>query len=668
MVSTVSVDPKANVRTNILHDYENYTYNLELWALTIDGFNKLYDGILPGSEPDILNGAELLISNGGFSKNQNRSPSFPVDFVIDNLEIESIIGNRAEGKGADALNIKFDIIEPYSVTLLERLSEVVVRNGLGIDFKTLIYCMKIQFLGYDILGIPTIIEGATKYIPFTFLNMTFSINSKGAVYKCQGIPQKDMSLTMTDNIIPFHVELEGRTVGELLGAFKLSPQSGSARSDATTTPSSSAVTLKNLTKSLNDFEDNKVEQKSQKFANRYYFQLDPELYDAIVLDTKKAEDGQRPMSDISGSKGAAVAAGGRQGNITFDSTQGKFNAQSGTRVTDLLNNILKLTDFMKKQVNTTGNDTTKPVTTWKIFPKMKIKGYDTITNMFHREVTFVIKKYDYYGLPHPNMGQKPPPSGCIVKNYDYMYTGANRDVLDVQIEYKVAFFEVFNAMKDEMTQKANKGTGEAPKKDQTIIDNSNDRSQIKPGRLGVAGIGPEQTSGAATVDEPAIVVGELMNQLLDNAGDMIRLDLKIVGDPDWIQQDNVLYEVSKLPSGNKTLTNGSISYYDSITCFNFNFKAPLKDYDDTTGIFDVQTAKSSATFSGTYQVLKVLNNFARGKFTQKLDNVRVRIQDEKQVQKTAAPKDGAVLTTITPGPDNFSLDFTKYPDTGKPPR
>ena len=342
--TTISVDPKANVRTNILHDYENYTYNLELWALTKDGFNKLYDGILPGSEPDILNGAELLISNGGFSKSQNRSPSFPVDFVIDNLEIESIIGNRAEGKGADALNIKFDIIEPYSVTLLERLSEVVVRNGMGIDFKTLIYCMKIQFLGYDILGIPTTIEGATKYIPFTFLNMTFSINSKGAVYKCQGIPQKDMSLTMTDNIVPFHIELEGRTVGELLGAFKLSPQSGSARSDTTTTPTSSAVTLKNLTKSLNDFEDKKVSGESQKYANRYYFQLDPELYDAVVLDTKKAEDGQRPMSDISGSKGAATAAGGRQGNITFDSTQGKFNAQSGTRITDLLNNILKLTD------------------------------------------------------------------------------------------------------------------------------------------------------------------------------------------------------------------------------------------------------------------------------------------------------------------------------------
>jgi hypothetical protein len=148
-----------------------------------------------------------------------------------------------------------------------------------------------------------------------------------------------------------------------------------------------------------------------------------------------------------------------------------------------------------------------------------------------------------------------------------------------------------------------------------------------------------------------------MNQLLDNAGDMIKLDLKIVGDPDWIQQDNILYDVSKLTPGEKTLSNGTISYYDSITCFNLNFKTPLKDYDDTTGIFDVQTGKSAALFSGIYQVLKVVNNFSRGRFTQKLENIRVRIQDKNQVQSTkttptAAPKDGNTVTTPAPAQSN----------------
>lgn len=648
MVKTISATPKSNVRTNILHDYENYTYNLQLWAMTKDSFNKLYAGITPGQESSILSDAELLISNGGMSKSENRSPSFPIDFALDNLEIESIIGNRAEGKGADALTIRFDIIEPYSVTLLERLSDVVVRNGLGIDFKTLIYCMKIQFLGYDILGIPRTIEGTTKYIPFTMLNMSFSITNKGAVYKCQGIPQKNISLTVVDNEIPIHLELQGNTLGQLLGAKMLPASSSSSRTDATPAPASTATSPKNLSKILNDFENYKDLRDIQEYANEYYFELDPDLYNAVVIDSKKAEDGQRAMSEITGSKGAAVAAGGRQGNITFDSTQGKFVAQAGTRITDLLDNMLKMTDFTKSQVNIKAPNKGSPTTLWKIFPKMFIKGYDHVTNTFARKVTFVITKFDYYGLPHPNLGQQPTPDGCIVKRYDYMYTGENKDVMKVDIDYKIAFFEVFNAMKEQYTDNSNKGTGEKIGNKKEAIDNSDDKGLIKGIRLGKSGIASQQTSGASTVDTETIVVGELMNLLLDNAADMIRLDLQIVGDPDWIQQDNVLYDIGKLPAGSKTLTNGTISYFDSITCFDFNFKAPLKDYDSTTGIFDVQPGKTAAMFSGTYQVLKVTSTFSRGKFTQKLDNVRVRIQDPSKVATTPSKATGTASLISRP--------------------
>jgi len=229
-----------------------------------------------------------------------------------------------------------------------------------------------------------------------------------------------------------------------------------------------------------------------------------------------------------------------------------------------------------------------------------------------------------------------------------MYTGENKDVMKVDIDYKIAFFEVFNAVKAGYTDNSNKGTGEQPGSKKEVIDNADDKGLIKGIRLGKSGIASQQTSGASTVDKETIVVGELMNLLLDNAADMIRLDLQIVGDPDWIQQDNVLYDIGKLPAGSKTLTNGTISYFDSITCFDFNFKAPLKDYDPTTGIFDVQPGKTAAMFSGTYQVLKVTNNFNRGRFTQKLDNVRVRIQDPSKVANAPTKATGTASLTSRP--------------------
>ena len=116
---------------------------------------------------------------------------------------------------------------------------------------------------------------------------------------------------------------------------------------------------------------------------------------------------------------------------------------------------------------------------------------------------------------------------------------------------------------------------------------------------------PQQNTGASTKDTKAIAVGEFMERLLDNKGDLISLDLEIVGDPDWIQQDNIVYDVAKLQPGQKTLKDGTITHFDSMTCFQFNFKSPVKDYNDTTGIMDVSTAENSALFSGIYQVVKV---------------------------------------------------------------
>jgi hypothetical protein len=310
---------------------------------------------------------------------------------------------------------------------------------------------------------------------------------------------------------------------------------------------------------------------------------------------------------------------------------------------------------MKDQVKPSP-DSNMPVRMWKIFPRFKILGYDNKTNFFGREVTFVVKTFDYYGEPHQNLGQKPPPESCIVKKYDYIFTGNNKDVIKATLDYKIAFFEVFNALKEEYTQQSNSGTGEDPKKSDDLAPQGDDSSYVTSIQAPTTGIGPQQNTGAATKDVKAIAVGEMMERLLDNNGDMISLDLEIVGDPDWIQQDNVLYDVANLQPGQKTLKNGTISHYDSITCFNFNFKSPLKDYNDTTGIFSVENVESAALFSGIYQVIKVESNFRKGKFTQKLHNNRLRIQNDKQVKVPANASQ-----TTDPQPNISSTPNTSTP-------
>ena len=49
----------ATQRNNILHNYANNTYNLQLWAITKDDFNRVSDGIQVGDEDSIIKSGEL---------------------------------------------------------------------------------------------------------------------------------------------------------------------------------------------------------------------------------------------------------------------------------------------------------------------------------------------------------------------------------------------------------------------------------------------------------------------------------------------------------------------------------------------------------------------------------------------------------------------------------
>jgi len=634
--------PSAKARSNILHDYVNYTYNLQLWAISKTNFNKIAQGsISPDTAGDIVKNGQLLISNGGFSTQDksNRAPAFGNDMVVDNLEIETIVGNKTpQARGTDALSLKFDIIEPYTVTLLDRLYEVSKSQADGADYKQIIYVLKIQFFGYDDLGHPVVID-ATKYIPFTMISIQFSITHKGAVYNCQGIPVQNMALTFLDNQIPFHIELVGEKVKEIFNAktIEKTKASGNPRSDAEPQPPNNNTTIitKGVAEALKANEKYKKDNKAQNIENRYLFEFTDVLGDASIVNSKTPNDLAKTMPSPKGSEGQKNLQAGQQGTIQQDTQFATLKIQAGTKITDLIGRVLTQTDFMQKQVQKTPTKD-KPVTMWKIIPKVELLEYDTITNTTARQVTYTVVTYEHYGEDHDNMGQAPVGASSVVKNYEYIYTGNNRDVIKAAIDFKMSFYEPRNAMKGQYADK--------PKSD--IPGSAGDSRIIKPGILPTNGLANQQNSGDSTSTEERAVVGEMMSKMFDSAGDMISLDIEIVGDPDWIQQDNVLYSTN-VDSSTKTLKNGTINFQNSTTCFFFKFKSPyLTDYDPVTGIFSLGNV-STSVFSGYYQVITVTSSFRKGRFTQKLQNFRVRIQDSSETAKTDT--DGVPNTTTSPG-------------------
>jgi hypothetical protein len=635
----------AQPRNNILHNYANYTYNLQLWAITKDDFNKVAAGIGVGSEDSILQSGELLISNGGMGVNEPRSQFFQdIDMVIDNLEIETIIGNKGKSaRGTDAISLKFEIIEPYTVTLLDRLYNLAQVKAPGSDFKALIYCLKIQFFGYNdtgqIINIP-----ATKWFPITLLNMKFSVTQKGATYNVQAIPASHAMLTNIDNVIPFHVELQGQTMQDLFSADNVAvvALSSNPRTDSTSLPyGSNSSVIKSIKDALDKNETFKVRQGSQKYPNVYKFEFDNDLLNAKVLDPSNVSIQSLPFAPVTGTDGQTARYRAQVGSIQIDNVNGAFRTQAGTKITDFIQAMFIVSDFMRNQVSSTpgGGDPNKPFVGIKITPKMKIidPGYDPVTKNYVREMTYVVKKFEHTGEDHPDMPQKPPNPADAVKTYEYIFTGNNKDVINLNLNYQMAFFETRNAGKQNLTNNANDSTGDTPDTSSTQQpDSTNDRRLARPGIAPRSLDASRSNTSPVENDFKTLTVAEMMSKLFDNIADTISLDITIVGDPDWIQQDNVLY-ASVLPTTDKIASNGVINFQDSITHFNLTFKSPTKDYNDVSGLLDVSSG-TTAIFSGLYHVISVTSSFRKGKFTQKLVNNRIRTQNANEIPKpTSSP-------------------------------
>jgi hypothetical protein len=634
-------------RDNKLHNYANYTYRMSIYGVPRTTINKIYESTTPVTNQQILEGSVFICSDSGKGQN-SRSPLFPVDLTIDNLELTTIVNsNSNRTRGTDVIKFKFDIIEPYTVTFLARLQKLSAQINPKGNWTTMFFVLKIEFLGYTDAGQPIIPSGngdtipnTTKFIPFTMINMKFHVSGSGGKYTIDAIPPNGLGLTALDNQIPFHVEVSGTKLNDIFnGDLKSTTQLNVATTRAQdidpnqlvsqdTVNGGKTTVRKGLATALNANEKSKVEQKTQKFANEYSFIFDGDIGNTEALDPKRFFKIQN-IPNATGKDSKEVQQG-KVGSLQADLDQNVFRANPGTRITDFINSLMTVSQYMTSQYRNDANDK-NPLKTWKIIPTISFGEIDGETNYYQRKIAYYVKTYESYGNDSVDFGQGPVSKNQIVKTYKYIYGGDNRDVLDANVDFQMAFFELKNGTPANYINQ----DGQTPGKPQVV--NEPDKTPIPkffmPRYQFTNGLASRQTIGPATTNLATISVQDLMEKLYDNRGDMIKLDFTIVGDPDWISQDYPLMNPSVIGK-DPYLQNGSINFSNAVY-FNFYFATPNVDYDDTTGLFNVQGNYSE--FSGIYYTSMVKSFFTNGKFTQKLTNYRVRSQD--QVHSSAIRND-----------------------------
>jgi hypothetical protein len=277
---------------NVLDVYSSYTYAISWWLLTPEQFTQSQSSVAPA--PNTGNWT-LLCQTGGAAVGQ-RNPSFPVDFYIDDLEIETYLMGKGTSMSTNAADIRFKVVEPNGLSLIQRLYEAVVNAYKNVsatasatggstvntnttrvtpNYASAIYALTIEFYGYDAQG--NLVAPARgqysingqlgnnnqqavirKYYPFLIQNITFRTVTNQIEYQVQGKPiPYSTGTSQARGTIPFSFALAGQTVSQLLQGSPVPVNFANDRGARTSTPSpTNQVNTSNPGASVNDVSVN----------------------------------------------------------------------------------------------------------------------------------------------------------------------------------------------------------------------------------------------------------------------------------------------------------------------------------------------------------------------------------------------------------------------------
>jgi len=283
-------DPQPiSPQPNILAKFASSTYNASVYLMStsqyqaliqskqkkVNGYNLLFQsggaptnvggakGALSSSSTNNLNAGDpspgvdtssAIATPGARDPDAGRNPFFPDDFYIDSITIDNHFPGKMTGAAHMVTNMKFTVVEPGGITLIDRLYQAVQdqapKDATGaVNYTAAQYLMVIRWYGYDEAG-NLIRPGAKgkdglsdpnaiceKFIPFIIKKINWGVSNKLVSYdfECGPVGQL-IAGTTARGTVPYDIELSDSTVSGLLG--------GSAKygTGATTTSNPGAST------------------------------------------------------------------------------------------------------------------------------------------------------------------------------------------------------------------------------------------------------------------------------------------------------------------------------------------------------------------------------------------------------------------------------------------
>ena len=664
----VTVQPKSSVpsyspQMNPLHSYATYTYSISLFILAKEDFTQLV------KNPESWKPRNCLISSGGkHSTNFPRNPAFSDDFYFDGLKMTTVIGMNARSKSSNVIDLNFTIVEPYGLTLLNRIMDASISVNSP-NYIEMPYLLQIDFYGNDDAGkLLNPIPGQTKRIPIKIIGIKSKVSSRGSEYQVQAVPFSHQALQENQATTPINLEVDASTVEDF---FKNSDVDISAQKKAKEDaqrelisalgiqvdddgnplpadvrglggdPEKAAALKKTIASAyksnsfpgaFNAWYKQMTATGASEVANEVMFKIDPDIAKTKITAPKRTDMKKTPIPNPGTKEAANINKKDAAGP---DVNTSSFAINSGTSVMRVIDMVMRNSDYITSQISdpaknatkdaqTLANEQNKPMNWYKVIPEIQLKEFDRKLNKWGTVTVFHIQKYIVYNTKHP-WGPQSKPKGAV-KEYNFIYTGKNNDIIDFNIDFDALYYTAVSLNRSKYEALTTSQGSEEGEKNNIPAKGGTNKAftqKFQPRADDPAAGGMQGQDNSATK-----TATDIQNSIYSGSrGDMLNLKLKIIGDPQLIKQDDIYNNpgssnYTDITKAQIIASNGSLVMDNGELYAKVSFKTPV-DIDETTGLLRKNGKYTESVFSGMYKFLTVDNEFRGGKFEQTCDLVRM---------------------------------------------
>lgn len=696
-------------RDNPLFEYADYTYGLSLHVIPPSIYNMLAKDPNYVYTPQDGNGnGTVLVASAGRRNDVNfkRNARFNEDFYFDSLRFMTVVGMNARTRNSNAIELSFTLVEPYGMTFLNRLLKVAddlkTKSWMQIPFM-----IQIDFFGNSDQGeILHPIPNQTKYLPVKLIGCKIKVTQKGSEYQIQCVPFNHQAFQESMGTTPAFFEVQAKTVNDFFSSTgsagdidkynqvqKASKNRREALLDELRQEEDSDPKGKrkaDLEKQIQDIDQGvskisykvgsyaaamnsfQEQLKSAKYQNPdiYEFKIDPSIGATDIVIPKKTDVRRTPMNNPNSKEGiAAIRAQAGLPTAGLDLSTETFSINAGTSIIDVINLVMRNSRYIRDQINDPAVDgnlagqdladkQNKPINWFKIIPKIELLEFDNDRETYAKKITYYVVPYVYYNNKFKDVQQSMP--DAYAKVYDYMYTGNNQSILSFDIDFDTMFYTSITA---------NRSNLQAPAVQNKDQEDKTDDSKSKPKGTSVQDNITRYSAGSMNVQNPqspdskGVLINDFSKSMLSGSrGDMINVKLKIIGDPEFIKQDDLFFNPENNPNQRivqhvDPRTNSIVFDAGEVFCKLF-FRTPT-DFNPETGLMKFDQVETSV-FSGIYKVITVENEFSRGQFTQNL--TLVRLFNQPDFDKLSGKEHNQAAAIANRAPETRTIAQAKQDD------